>query len=86
VIEEGSHAKAHLSDVLNSWHEILGQHVIRLSDHGKLAETIVSAIEVAEGRDADEAVRTWVPDTARIVHAAVRSLPRGSNPPLLLGS
>jgi hypothetical protein len=82
VIEEGSHARAHLGQVLDSWNKLLGQHVIRLSDHKKLAETIVSAIEVAEGRDAEESARAWGTG-ASVVHAAVKSLPRGRAPRLL---
>jgi hypothetical protein len=35
------------------WVDLLGQRVIGLSDHTKLAEVIVSAIEVNEGRDRD---------------------------------
>lgn len=84
VIEEGSHARMHLPRVLESWQQLLGQHVIRLKDHKKLAETIVSAIEVAEGRDAEESAKGWG-SGARIVHDAVKHLPRGGTPRPMLG-
>jgi hypothetical protein len=58
--------------------------VIRLADHKKLAETIVSAIEVAEGRDAEEPAKGWG-SGAHIVHEAVRNLPRGRTPRLIGG-
>lgn len=83
VIEEGSHARVHRTEVLNSWEAMLGQKVIRLADHKRLAETIVSAIEVAEGRDAGESAKGWGA-AAHVVHDAVRHLPRGrTSPPLL---
>ncbi len=84
VIEEGSHARTHMDAVVDSWTKLLGQKVIRLADHRKLAETIVSAIEVAEGRDAKESASGWGA-SAHIVHDAVRHLPRGRTPPLLGG-
>jgi hypothetical protein len=84
IIEEGSHARMHLNRVVDSWQRLLGQRVIRLADHKKLAETIVSAIEVAEGRDAEESAKGWG-SGARIVHDAIKSLPRGRGTPLLGG-
>ncbi len=85
IIEEGSHARMHMNAVVNSWTGLLGQKVIRLKDHKKLAETIVSAIEVAEGRDAEESAKGWGSATATIVADAVRSLPRGREVPRLGG-
>jgi hypothetical protein len=82
VIEEGSHARSHRAEVLNSWDALLGQRVIRLADHKKLAETIVSAIEVAEGADAAASAKGWG-SGAHVVHEAVRNLPRGRGPKLL---
>lgn len=79
IIEEGSYARSHLSSVVDSWTNLLGQHVIRLSDHKALAETIVSAIEVAEGRDADESAMAWG-KAGRTVHEAVKNLPASRGP------
>lgn len=83
IIEEGSYARTRMDRVFGSWGSLLGQRVIRLKDHKSLAETIVSAIEVAEGRDADSSAGAWGGSTAKIVHDAVKSLPRRSSPPLL---
>lgn len=80
VIEEGDHARLHLDRVMSSWTKLLGQRVIRLSDHTKLAETIVSAIEVAEGRDAKDATSKWGP----VVFNAVKNLPQSRGPKLAL--
>lgn len=82
VIEEGSHARSYIDRVMSSWTSLLGQRVIRLADHKKLAETIVSAIEVAEGRDAIESAKGWGSGST-VVHEAVKHLPRGRTPKLL---
>ncbi|MGE4043425.1 MAG: hypothetical protein AB7F35_01135 [Acetobacteraceae bacterium] len=82
IIEEGSHARSHMDRVVKSWTPLLGQRVIRLSDHKKLAETIVSAIEVAEGRDAEASAKAWG-HGAKAVHDAVKGLPQGRTPKLL---
>jgi hypothetical protein len=84
IIEEGSYARSAMSRVVGSWEALLGQRVIRLADHKKLAETIVSAIEVAEGRDAEESAKGWG-SGSRVVLDAVKSLPRGRATPLLGG-
>lgn len=83
VIEQGNHAKSYLPKVRRTWTELLGQHVIFLSDYTKLAETIVSAIEVAEGVDAEESAKRWGGADSAIIHNAVKTLPKG-NPPKAL--
>jgi len=82
VIKQGDYAKRALDTVTSSWQALLGQRVILLDDYTKLAETIVSAIEVAEGADADESARGWG-SGSHIIHAAVKNLPRGQSPKLL---
>jgi hypothetical protein len=82
IIEEGNHARNHMSNVVDSWRSLLGQHVICLSDHKKLAETIVSAIEVAEGRDADGSAKGWG-GGSHVVYSAIKDLPKGRTPKLI---
>jgi len=86
VIKEGSHAKSYLSRVMNSWNSLLGQRVIPLADHTKLAETIVSAIEVAEGRTAEASAAAWHKSVGSVVYDAVRQVTPGRNPRLLVGA
>lgn len=82
IIEEGSFARSRPSMVKDSWAKMLGQRVICLKDHTKLAETIVSAIEVAEGRDAADSSKGWGSGGA-VVYEAVKMLPRSLGPRLL---
>ena len=76
IVQEGSHARSYPARVMDRWSSLLGQHVIPLADHTRLSEVIVSAIEVAEGRDAEESAKGWGSGAA-VVHAAVKNLPRG---------
>lgn len=80
IIEQGDYATHHKAAVIESWRELLGQHVINLSDYSKVAETIVSTIEVSEGRDAKAVTATWGP----AVYNAVKHLPPSKRPKLAL--
>lgn len=51
IIEEGDYCKGNVAAVQKAWRNLMGQHVISLSDYKKVPETIVSTIEVIEGRD-----------------------------------
>ena len=86
VIKEGSHAKHNLQRVMDSWTPLLGQRVIQLADHTKLAETIVSAIEVAEGVSASDSASRWGGRAGDVVHDAVRHIPAARSPKLLAAS
>ena len=85
VIKEGNHARSHYDRVMNSWLPLLGQRVIPLSDYTKLAETIVSTIEVAEGISAADSAARWGAASS-VVHDAVKHIPTGRNPKLLAAS
>lgn len=82
VIKEGDHARNHLDAVVSSWAPLLGQRLILLDDYTKLAETIVSAIEVAEGAKAEDSAAGWG-RSAKIVHSAVKNVPVGRKPRLI---
>ncbi len=86
VIKEGSHAKSYFDRVMGSWTPLLGQRVIPLANHKTLAETIVSAIEVAEGLSAKDSAARWTPSVGSVVFDAVRQVPTGRSPRLLAGA
>jgi hypothetical protein len=83
VVEEGSHARHSLPTVLDKWHKLLGQRVLRLKDYRRLAEVVVSAIEVNEGRDRDTVAQSWSGDTSAVVAHALRTQPVGRAQALL---
>ena len=64
--------------VMSSWTPLLGQRVLKLSDHKKLAEVVVSAIQVNEGNDADAVVSSWSGSTSVVVARAVGALSKNS--------
>ena len=83
VVEEGSHARNHLSTVLDKWRGLLGQRVLRLKDYRRLAEVVVSAIEVNEGRDRDEVAHSWPGETSAVVAHALAARPANGGRKLL---
>lgn len=58
----------------SKWREMLSERAISVTDHNKLAEVIVSTIEVIEGRDIDDVVSSWSGDTSIVVSNAVNGL------------
>lgn len=76
VVEEGSYARRHGPDrVAAAWNDVLGQgRVIRLSDHTKLPEVIVSAIQVHAGENADDVAKSWDGNTGIAVAHAVKGM------------
>src|SRR5678815_391858 len=78
VVEQGSHASTH-PDTHPQWVKLLGQHALRLPDHTKLVEVIVSAIQVLEGAAAKDVIKSWDGSTALAVGAAISGLSKKSD-------
>ena len=80
IVEEGSHARHDPHGVRSAWSGLLGQRVIGLADHTKLAEVIVSIIEINEGRERDVVAGSWSRETADVVQRAMRTLEPAGRP------
>jgi hypothetical protein len=74
MVEEGSHFRSCGDRVVAKWTELMGQRAIRLADHTKMAEVIVSTIQVTEGADRDEVAASWNGDTSLVVKTAIGGL------------
>jgi len=74
VAEEGNYARHSKKAVYDTWHKLLGQNVLPLSDHTKLAEVIVSTIQVMEGEDKKVVAASWDGDTSLVVANATKGL------------
>lgn len=74
VVEQGNYALGHKDAVFSSWRELLGQRVLPLSDHTKLAEVIVSTIQMMEGESKTSVVSSWKGDTSLVVKRAIDGL------------
>jgi len=80
IVSEGSYASMHRPSVQAAWASLIGQKVIVLEDHTKLAEVVVSAIQVAEGASKDDVANSWSGDTSVAVKNALKNVevPSGS--------
>lgn len=83
IVKEGSFQRdtgGRYADRFNHrWRELYGQRVIELTDHRKMAEVVISTIEVIQGRDKDMVVSSWSGDTSLVVREAVAGLVAGSS-------
>ncbi len=77
VIEEGSYCRSQPERTKNAWRRLLGQRAIPISDHTRLAELIVSTIEVNEGADIGQVAGSWSGQTALVVRNALQALCEG---------
>ena len=59
--------------VLPKW-ELLGERVLHVAKHEKLAEIIVSAIQIIAGDDVKTVTESWNGDTGVVVAKAVGNL------------
>lgn len=62
------------------WVELMGERVIDVTDHEKLAEVIVSTIQLIEGHDKDTVLNSWSGDTSLVVQSALKDLTVGKDP------
>ena len=76
MVEESNTFKGDETEVVRGWTDILGQHAMRLNNHKKLAEVIVSTIQTMEGMDPDEVAASWDEDTAATIRRATLNLRR----------
>jgi len=72
IIKETAHASHNFESVKNSWEDVIGaQRVIPLEDFTALGETIVSVLEVANGKPIEKVVNSWEDAIAVAVSGAL---------------
>jgi hypothetical protein len=80
IIAEGNYASTVGADTLKqSWTSLMGQRAIVLKDHTKLAELIISLIQVNEGVVKDEVIDSWDGSTSLVIKAALDDVVIGTN-------
>lgn len=72
IVEEGSNGM--FPSTHEAWTHLLGQRALRLKDHRKLSEVIVSAIQINEGADTHDVAASWSGDTSLVVAHATKGL------------
>ena len=71
MVEQGSHMSYRRDKVIASWKDLLGQRALLLSDIDSLSEVIISTIEMCEGKDKDEVIKSWSGGTQLVVSNAL---------------
>lgn len=79
IVEQGNHYRSHGDRVRQAWNTLLGQRVILLSDYTKLAEVIVSTIQMHEGLDKASVSASWGKGTDLVVAHALKGLSHESH-------
>lgn len=75
IIEQGSHVRhMGIDSVLETWHPLLGERAIRVSDYTKLAEIAVSIMQVTNGADKAAVTKSWSSGTDLVVSHAIGNL------------
>jgi len=74
MVAEGNHMRRYRDRVISEWSGLLGQRALLLEDHTKLAEVIVSAIQVVEGESVDSIAASWDGSTGLVVRTAITGL------------
>ncbi len=75
IIKEGNHASRFLNEVKKSWENVIGiQKTILAEDHTKIAEIIVSIMEMMAGKDRASVVNSWNGSTQIVVSSALRNI------------
>lgn len=76
VIREGYAANG-LDAVLRSWKPLLPERTLVLDDYRRVAELVVSTIEITEGRDPNTVAASWGGSAAGVVARAIAGLSHG---------
>jgi len=75
IIAEGSYPRNRGVDtVKTAWTNLMGQRAVVLSDHTKLAELVISLIQMNEGTDKDEVISSWDGSTSLVIKDAVKDV------------
>lgn len=81
MIEQGQHFRGDPDGVTNAWTKILGQRAMPVSDCSKIAEIIVSTLQVVSGEDKDKVVGSWDGSTSLVVSKAINGLVKSDSSP-----
>jgi hypothetical protein len=79
MTSEGAHMRRCGPVVTRAWTDLIGQHALLLTDHTRMAEVIISTIEVISGKDNDAVARSWSGSTSLVVRDAIGHLAAASD-------
>ena len=74
IVEEGHNYKTMPERVTSEWTKLLGQRAIKLSDHTKMGEVIISTLQLLNGDNKDKIIDSWDGTTKVTVANAIKDL------------
>jgi hypothetical protein len=75
IIAEGHYPQTEGIDTVKAaWTNLMGQRAVVLSDHTKLAELVISIIQMNEGADKNAIVDSWDGSTSLVIKDAVKDI------------
>ena len=75
IIAEGHYPQSKGIDAVKAaWTNLMGQRAVVLKDHTKLAELVISIIQMNEGADKNAVVDSWDGSTALVIKDSVKDL------------
>jgi hypothetical protein len=75
IIAEGNYPRCKGIDTVKAaWTNLMGQRAVVLKDHTKLAELIISLIQMNEGADKNTIVDSWDGSTSLVIKEAVKDI------------
>jgi hypothetical protein len=79
IIAEGDYCRHHGADfVRDKWAGLIGQRAVVLKDHTKLAELIVSIVQMNEGEEKESVVTSWDGSASLVIREAVKDVALGN--------
>jgi len=80
VLKNVGYARNGLDRVLASWRPLLGERVLQLDDHTKVAELVVSTLQVLNGDRVNDVAASWSGTTALTIANAIGGLAKHGGP------
>lgn len=71
MVAEGHFYRTAPDATKSAWRKLLGERAVVLSDHTKLAELIVSILEMQDGRGLERVAASWTGSTALTIYNAL---------------
>lgn len=69
IVGEGDYASGHKKQVRDAWTKLLGQRAVWLSDHRRMAQAIVTLLQLAQGADSKTVADSWDAETKKVIRA-----------------
>lgn len=74
IIEEGGYMQHSGKQVVDGWRNLLDERALLISDYTKLAEVIVSTMQVVAGDNKAAVINSWTGNTGLVVQRAIGDL------------